>query len=140
MSTLHRELCGIVSALETYEHYIIGSPFPIYLYCDHKPMLYLWGRKGQLSHQFFKYQVIIKTFQNLKIIWTRGSNLAFPDILSRNVTLSEANKLQLQHKRSHTIYHSMTKTVTKYTTPSSTKKNKMHLISTSNPSPANKAI
>ena len=29
MSTLHKELCGIVSALQTYEHYIIGSPFPI---------------------------------------------------------------------------------------------------------------
>ena len=41
MSTLHRELCGIVSALQTYEYYIIGSPFPIYLYCDHKPILYL---------------------------------------------------------------------------------------------------
>ena len=97
MSTLHRELCGIVSALQTYEHYIIGSPFPIYLYCDHKPILYLWGRKGQLSHRFFKYQVIITKFHNLKIIWTPGSNLAFPDILSRNVTLSEANRLQLQH-------------------------------------------
>ena len=36
MSNLHRELCGIVSALQTYEHYIIGSPFPIYLFCDHK--------------------------------------------------------------------------------------------------------
>ena len=32
MSTLHRELCGVVSALKTYEHYIIGSPFPKYLY------------------------------------------------------------------------------------------------------------
>ena len=59
MSTLHRELCGIVSALQTYEHYIIGSPFSIYLYCEHKPILYLWGRKGQLSHRFFRYQVII---------------------------------------------------------------------------------
>ena len=45
MSTLHRELCGIVSALQTYEHHIIGSTFPIYSYCDHKPILYLWGRK-----------------------------------------------------------------------------------------------
>ena len=98
MSTLHRELCGIVSALQTYEHYIIGSPFPIYLYCDHKPILYLWGRKGQLSHRFFNYQVIITKFHSLKIIWTPGSNLAFPDILSRNVTLPEANRLQLQHK------------------------------------------
>ena len=41
MSTLHRELCGIVSALQTYEHYIIGSSFPIYLFCDHKPIIYL---------------------------------------------------------------------------------------------------
>ena len=98
MSTLHREFCGIVSALQTYEHYIIGSPFPIYLYCDHKPILYLWGRKRQLSHRFFKYQVIITKFHNLKIIWTPGSNLALLDILSRNVTLSEANKLQLQQK------------------------------------------
>ena len=42
MSTLHRELWGIVSALQTYEHYIIGSPFPMNLYCDHKRILYLW--------------------------------------------------------------------------------------------------
>ena len=30
MSTLLRELCGIVSALQTFERYIFGSPFPIY--------------------------------------------------------------------------------------------------------------
>ena len=101
MSTFHRELCGIVSALQTYEQYIIGSLFPIclYLYCDHKPILYLWGRKGQLSHRFFRYQVIITKFQNLKIIWTAGSNLAFPDILSRNVTVEEYQMHQLRHKR-----------------------------------------
>ena len=99
MSTLHKELCGIVSALQTYEHYVIGSPFPTYLYCDHKPILYLWWRKGQLSHRFFRYQVIITKFQNLKIIWTPGSNLAFSDILSRKVTIEEYQKIQLQHKR-----------------------------------------
>ena len=98
MSTLHREQCWLVSALQMYEHYIIGSTFPIYLYCDHKPILYLRGQKGQLSHLFFKYQVIISKSHNLKIFWTPGSNLAFPDILSRNVTLSEENKLQHQHK------------------------------------------
>ena len=98
MSALLRELCGIVSALQTYEHYIIGSPFPIYLYCDHKPILYLWGRKGQVSPRFFRYQVIIFKFPNLKIIWTPGSNLAFPDILSRNVSIEEHKKHQLSHK------------------------------------------
>ena len=99
MSTLRRELCGIVSALQTNEHYIIGSPFPIYLYCDHKPILHLWGRKGQLSHRFFRYQVIIRKIQNLKTIWTPGSNLAFADILSQNVTVEEYQKHQLQHKK-----------------------------------------
>ena len=98
-STLQRELCEIVSALQTYEHYIIGSPLPIYLYCDHKPILYLWGRKGQLSHRFFRYQIIITKLQNLKIIWTPGSNLAFPYILSRNVTIEEHQHHQLQHKK-----------------------------------------
>ena len=62
MPTFHRELCGIVSALQTYEHYIIGSPFPVYFYCDHKPILYLWGRKGQLSLRFFRCQVVITKF------------------------------------------------------------------------------
>ena len=99
MSTLHRELCGIVSTLQTYEHYIIGLPFPIYLFCDHKPILYLWRRKGQLSHRFFRYQVMITKFQNLKIIWTPGLDLAFPDILSRNVTVEEYQMHQLPHKR-----------------------------------------
>ena len=98
-STLHRELWAIVSALQNYEHYVIGSSFPIYLYCGHKPLLYLWGRKGQLSHRFFRYQVIITKFQNLKIIWTPGSTLAFPDILSANVTLEGYQKHQLQYKK-----------------------------------------
>ena len=41
MSTLHRELCGIKFALQTYEHLIIGSSHPINFFCDHKPLLYL---------------------------------------------------------------------------------------------------
>ena len=88
ISTLHRELCGIVSALQTYEHYIIGSPFPIYLYCDHKPILYWSGRKGQLSHRFFRYQVIITKIQNLRIIWTPGSNYA-SQIFSAEISRSK---------------------------------------------------
>ena len=78
MSTLHRELCGIVPSLQTYEPYITGSPFPIYIYCDQKPILYLWGRKGQLSHRFSKYQVIITKFHSLKIIWKPDQILPLP--------------------------------------------------------------
>ena len=99
MSTLLRELCGIVSALETYEHFNTGLPFPRYLYCDHKPILYIWGRKGQLSHRFLRYQLFITKFQNSENIWIPGSNLAFPDNLNRNVTVQEYQKHQVQRKK-----------------------------------------
>ena len=99
MSTLHRELCGIVAALQSYEDYIIGSPFPMYHFCDHKAIPYLWGRKVPLFHRFSRYQVIITKFQKSKIIWTPGSNLAFPDILSKNITIEESQKQHLQHRR-----------------------------------------
>ena len=49
MSALHRELCGIVSALQTYEHYIIGSPFPIYIYCDHTDSLSLGAKRTTIT-------------------------------------------------------------------------------------------
>ena len=89
----------MVLTLQTYGHYMFGSPFPICLYCDHNSILYIWGGKGQLSHRFFRYQVIMTKFQNLKIIWTPGSSLAFPDKLSRNVTNDEYQHHQLQHKK-----------------------------------------
>ena len=37
LSTMHRQLWGIVSALKTQEHYLTGSPETVYVYCDHKP-------------------------------------------------------------------------------------------------------
>ena len=98
MSFQHRELCGIISSLQTCESYIIGSLPPLYLYCDHRPNLFLWSRIGELSHRFFKYQVVLAKFNNLKIIYTRGSNLAFPDLLSRNLPINDIKKDQLEHK------------------------------------------
>ena len=57
------------------------------------------GTKRQLSRRFFRYQILITKIQNLKIIWTPGSKLAFPDILSRNVAVEEDQKHQWQHKK-----------------------------------------
>ena len=73
-------------------------PYPIYLFCDHRPILFLWSRRGQLSHRFFKYQVVLTKFQNLKIIYTEGKNLAFPDLLSRQVPHEKARKFQIEHE------------------------------------------
>ena len=68
MSTTARELCGVISALQNYEPYLIGYPHPVYVYTDHKPLMYLWGRRGKLSHRFFRYQLVISQLQNLIII------------------------------------------------------------------------
>ena len=98
MTTMHRELCGIISVSQSYEHFIIGSPHAIKNFCNHKPLLYLRARKKRLSHRFFRYQVIITQSSNLQIIWTPGKNLAFPDLLSRSVSLKDLNGHQLAHK------------------------------------------
>ena len=98
MSTLHREFCAIISAVQTYEHFIIGSQHPIKTFCNHKPLLYPWARKGRLSHRFFRYQVVTTQFNYLQIIWTPGKNLAFPDLLSRNISMKDLNGHHLPHK------------------------------------------
>ena len=100
MSALHRELCRTVFALQAFEHYIFGSLFLIYFYVIINPYSFSGDKKDNNLIEFsnFKYEAIITKFHNFKIIWTSVSNLAFPDILSRNVTLSEADTLQFQHK------------------------------------------
>ena len=77
---------------------LIGSPHAIYVYCDHKPNIYLWARKGNISARFFQFHLIISQFQNLKIVCNSGKNLAFPDILSRNLTITDMKKYQKKHK------------------------------------------
>ena len=98
MSTTAGENCAAISQ-QTYEHYTIGSPQSVYLGTDHKPLLYLWGRRGKLFHRLFHYQLVMPQFQNLKIIWTEGKNLDFPDILSRNISIQDLDKNQLKHKK-----------------------------------------
>ena len=47
LSTLHRELLAIVYALQIYELLNIGSPHPIYIFTDHKPLLHCFAKKWQ---------------------------------------------------------------------------------------------
>ena len=42
--------------------------------------------------------MIITQFTNLQVIWTPGKNLAFPNLLSRNVSWKDRNGHQLAHK------------------------------------------
>ena len=97
--------------------------FPIYLYCDHKSILYLWGVKVQLPHRAFSNQIIITNFRTLEILGKPKCHLASPDIFSSNVTLCEANRQQLLHEEIPDDMLFYDKNVTKCTTPTSMKMN-----------------
>ena len=99
LSTLDRELLGIVHALQIYEFLIIGSPHPIHIFTYHKPLLYCFTKKGNLSPRFYRAQVQLTRFSKHKIIHTPGKNLSVADILSRSFPKDELQLNQLKHKQ-----------------------------------------
>ena len=54
LSTLDIELLGIVHALQIYEFLIIGSPHPIHILTDHKPLLHCFTKKVTLALVFIE--------------------------------------------------------------------------------------
>ena len=52
LSTVDRELLGIVHALQIYEFLIIDSPHPIQDFTDLKPLLHCFTKKIKLVHAF----------------------------------------------------------------------------------------
>ena len=98
-STPDRELLGIVHALQIYESIIIGSPHPIHVSTDDKPLLQCFTKKRNLSPQFYRAQMQLTKFSKLKIIHTPGKNLSVADILGRSSTKGELQRNQLKHKQ-----------------------------------------
>ena len=74
LSTLDRELLGIVQALQIYEFLIIGSPHPIHIFTDHKPLLHCFTKTANLSPRFYRAQMQLTNISKLKIIHTPGKN------------------------------------------------------------------
>ena len=72
LSTLDRELLGIVHALQIYEFLIIGSSHPIHSFTDHKHLLHCFTKKSNLSPRFYRAQMQLTKFSKLKIIHTPG--------------------------------------------------------------------
>ena len=99
LSTLDRELLAIVYALQIYEFLIIGSPHPIYIFTDHKPLLHCFAKKGNLSPRLYRAQMQLTKFSKLKLIHTPGKNLTVADMLSRTFTKEQLQIHQLTHKQ-----------------------------------------
>lgn len=78
-STIEKELYAIIYALETFRHYLLG--FEFILYCDHKPLIYLFNSKRHETKMYrWRLQLSDYTF---KIIYKQGSQNTVADALSR---------------------------------------------------------
>ena len=99
LSTLPGELLAIVYAFRIYEFLIIGSPHPIYIFTDHKPLLHCFAKKGNLSPRFYRAQMQLTKFSKLKIFHTPGKNLTVADMLSRTFTKEQLQLHQIRHKQ-----------------------------------------
>ena len=109
LSTLDRELFGIVHAFQIYEFLIIGSPHPIHIFTDHKPLSHCFPKKGNLSPRFYRAQLQLTKFSKLKVIHTPGNNLSVADMLSRVFTKAESLLIMVQN---NCPFVSMTKEMT----------------------------
>ena len=99
LSTPDRELLAIVYALQTYEYLIIGSPHPIYIFTDHKPLLHCFAKKENLSPRIYRSQMQLTKVSKFKIIHTPGKQLTEADMLSRTFTKEQLQLHQLPHKQ-----------------------------------------
>jgi len=75
------ELMGIIRALETWRHYLQGSPFPTIILSDHKNLTY-FRTAQKLNRRQARWSLFLSEF-DLKLIHTPRSKMIQSDALSR---------------------------------------------------------
>ena len=78
-----RELLAIIRALDTWHHYLQGSPFPIVVHTNHKNLTYWWDPQ-QLTSQQLRWQLKLSEY-DLILQHIAGWDLVVSDALSRRV-------------------------------------------------------
>ena len=76
-----RELFSIIRALETWRHYLLGSPFPTVILSDHKNLTY-WKEAQKLNRRQARWYLHLSEF-DLKLVHTPGTRMIQSDALSR---------------------------------------------------------
>ena len=92
LSTLMRECTAIIYTITEYEILRLGSKHSTVLFTDHKPIIFLFTQKSNPNHRVYRFQLTVRKFPNLHIVWTAGKNLALSDTLSRNTPLEQLKR------------------------------------------------
>lgn len=80
-STIEKEALALLLALQHFEVYLGGSSFPIVVYTDHNPLVFL-ARMRNLNTRLMRWSLIIQEFI-LDIRHKKGSQNVVADALSR---------------------------------------------------------
>lgn len=76
-----RELFAIIRALQTWRHYLLGSPHPITIHCDHKNLTY-WRQPQRLTPRQARWKNELSRYP-YKIQAIPGKHMIQSDALSR---------------------------------------------------------
>jgi len=76
-----KELLAIVSALETWRHFLKGTSTPFTIYSDHRNLLFQ-KKPQKMTQRLIRWSLFLSEF-NFKILYRSGSSNGKPDALSR---------------------------------------------------------
>ena len=79
-SCIEQELLGLILSLKHFDYYIHGSQFPIDIYTDHNPLVFL--SKINQNQRLLRWSLFLQSY-NLNIVHVKGKNNIVADTLSR---------------------------------------------------------
>jgi len=82
-STVEKEALALMLALRHFDVYLSANPFPVRVYTDHNPLVFL-SRMQNLNQRLMRWSLVIQEY-NLEIVHKRGSEMVLADALSRAV-------------------------------------------------------
>ena len=81
-STIEKEALSLIMALQFFEVYLSGSPFPIHVYTDHNPLIFI-NRFMNKNQRLMRWSFLLQQF-NLEINHIKGADNVLADGLSRS--------------------------------------------------------
>lgn len=80
-TTHDKELLAIVASFEHWRHYLVGSPFPVDVYCDHKNLTFFRVRRS-LRPRHARWNLMLSKY-NFRVNFLPGCDNGAADALSR---------------------------------------------------------
>lgn len=88
-----KELLAIVTAFETWRHYLVGNRHPIDVYCDHKNLTF-FRDKSIVKPRHARWHLLLSEF-DFRLNYIRGKNNQIADALSRRPDFESSKQVSV---------------------------------------------